>query len=743
MLSWNANLAFGFLTPAFFAAGLLLASVPVIIHILNRRRFKTVNWAAMDFLLRAMRKNRRRLRFEQWLLLLVRCCLLLLLGTALARPLACNSQSLANLAAQRSGLHILIIDNSYSMAYESDRPDAKTNLDQARKLARQTLERLSAGGESVALITAASPATAIIPKPIYDLAAARSAIERIEQSNGGTDLPGALRLADQIAREESRQPNKRLYIFSDATHGAWSTADSAALEKLGKDLARDCHITHYDLSRPGQSNAAVVAVSPTGRLTRASFDNDFRAVVRGYGTSRPMLLQWRLDQQNLSGAHNVSPGVDTPPIVQPLPRSLSGGVHVLSASIAAEDRLKLDDQFRRAIDVAADLKVLIVEGERGAGPMDSSGAFLAAALAPDFAGSAATSQPVESYVAPELISDLEVGNRVLSDYRAIVLAGVGNIQPQFAEQLEKFVRGGGTLLIFMGESVNGENYNATLLPRGLLPGPLTKRVSATGDVPAYYFDFNPHGDVHPLLSVFKGVEKSGLSSARVLSYWEADVPDDAKLRVLNYLPAGATAASTQASHTKLDPAITVHDLGSGRVVWLAIPANEEGLTVKYAYLPLMHELLAGSVKAADNWMNLSVGDSLQIPPSIRLTASPSLKDSQETEVVLEPTNGADGSRVYRSRPLSRAGRYTLSTGLRTIPLVVNVPPEESDIRPVDRSMIRKVLGDVEIDFQSDELPPVSESVAAGNDYGWSVMLIVLTLVCLECFLAMQFGHYRR
>ena len=71
-------LAFGFITPACAVAGLLLASIPIIIHILNRRRYKTVPWAAMEFLLRAMKKNRRRLKFEQWLLLATRCLVLLL-----------------------------------------------------------------------------------------------------------------------------------------------------------------------------------------------------------------------------------------------------------------------------------------------------------------------------------------------------------------------------------------------------------------------------------------------------------------------------------------------------------------------------------------------------------------------------------------------------------------------------------------------------------------------------------------
>src|SRR5437764_12236262 len=60
------------------------AAVPVIIHLLNRRRFRIVEWAAMRFLLAAQRQNVRRLRLEQWLLLAVRCLMLVLLVVAMA-----------------------------------------------------------------------------------------------------------------------------------------------------------------------------------------------------------------------------------------------------------------------------------------------------------------------------------------------------------------------------------------------------------------------------------------------------------------------------------------------------------------------------------------------------------------------------------------------------------------------------------------------------------------------------------
>src|SRR5690242_1172044 len=90
-----------FVSPWFAVAGAALASIPIIIHILNRRRFKVVRWAAMEYLLQAMRKNRRRLKFEQWLLLAMRCMLIFLMGLALARPLGCDNSTIAALGGQR------------------------------------------------------------------------------------------------------------------------------------------------------------------------------------------------------------------------------------------------------------------------------------------------------------------------------------------------------------------------------------------------------------------------------------------------------------------------------------------------------------------------------------------------------------------------------------------------------------------------------------------------------------------
>src|SRR5215212_1596383 len=158
MTSVPPILAAWFINPWFAVAGAALASIPIIIHFLNRRRFKVVKWAAMEYLLNAMRKNRRRIKFEQWLLLAMRCLLIFFMGLALARPLGCDNSTIAALGGQRTALHVFVIDNSYSMAYEpGGRPDAKSHLDQAKLMAKRLIDRLSAGNEEVMVITASSP----------------------------------------------------------------------------------------------------------------------------------------------------------------------------------------------------------------------------------------------------------------------------------------------------------------------------------------------------------------------------------------------------------------------------------------------------------------------------------------------------------------------------------------------------------------------------------------------------------
>src|SRR5439155_15814737 len=97
---------FEFLNPGFLAAGAALVSLPILIHLINRMRFKRVRWAAMEFLLKSQKRNRRRLILEQLLLLALRCLLVLLAVLMVTRYLF----SFAMFEPQ-STLHVVVLDD--------------------------------------------------------------------------------------------------------------------------------------------------------------------------------------------------------------------------------------------------------------------------------------------------------------------------------------------------------------------------------------------------------------------------------------------------------------------------------------------------------------------------------------------------------------------------------------------------------------------------------------------------------
>jgi len=96
--------------------GLVATGVPILIHLLNRRKHREVPWAAMRFLMAAIRKNRRRIRIEQWLLLAVRTLLVLLVVSAMAKPFL---ESFGAVIAGRRTHRVIVLDASLSMGYTS------------------------------------------------------------------------------------------------------------------------------------------------------------------------------------------------------------------------------------------------------------------------------------------------------------------------------------------------------------------------------------------------------------------------------------------------------------------------------------------------------------------------------------------------------------------------------------------------------------------------------------------------
>ena len=77
-------------------------ALPIIIHLINQRRYQTVRWAAMMFLLAANRMSRGYARLRQWLIMAMRMAAIA--GADLRRQPAAG-RGLAGPGGRRPGRH--------------------------------------------------------------------------------------------------------------------------------------------------------------------------------------------------------------------------------------------------------------------------------------------------------------------------------------------------------------------------------------------------------------------------------------------------------------------------------------------------------------------------------------------------------------------------------------------------------------------------------------------------------------
>lgn len=213
----GANLlAFGFGSLAMLG-WLAAAAAPIVIHLWNKRKYREIHWAAMEYLLAAMRKNSRRIQVEQWILLAVRTALVALVALAAAQPFL-ERFGLDFVAGQRT-LKLLVIDGSYSMAFK---PSEKSRFERAKQLASQIVGE-SHQGDAFTLVLMSTPPAVIVGTPAVEPRAFLDEIENLKPAHGGADLVATLAKVDEVLgkADQSSFPRREVYFLSDLQRVTW------------------------------------------------------------------------------------------------------------------------------------------------------------------------------------------------------------------------------------------------------------------------------------------------------------------------------------------------------------------------------------------------------------------------------------------------------------------------------------------------------------------------------------------
>src|SRR4051812_32648701 len=278
------------------------AAVPVIIHLLNRKRYVVVNWAAMRFLLAAQKKNVRRLKLEQWLLLAVRTLLVLLVALAMAavmpwfEPVWQKLFPGDALAAPSQGRthRIIVLDGSFTMA--ARRPDDLSRFDAAKAQAKAILEK-SNPGDGYSLILLGSPAQVIVPGPADDRDKVAREVDELKLPHGSADLPGGLHAAaEMVSKPLGKYARREVYFVTDLRKSAWplpaAGARPAEARPAGPSsgpagswarLLAGARVVAIDVAGQDADNVAVTALALGDPLPLVHTDLAVTATVHNHG----------------------------------------------------------------------------------------------------------------------------------------------------------------------------------------------------------------------------------------------------------------------------------------------------------------------------------------------------------------------------------------------------------------------------------------------------------------------------
>ncbi|MGE0758118.1 MAG: BatA domain-containing protein [Pirellulaceae bacterium] len=458
----------------FAAAGAVCAAIPLLIHLLNRRRYRVVPWAAMQFLAEAVRQRQRVLRLRDWLLLLVRTLAVALFGLALARPYFAVSGDPARAGAP---IHaVLLVDNSLSMGV---RGLGGTRLDEAKRRAVAFVEQLPAGSAFSVVATCEPPDPHSVP--FESVASAVDALTRIELADRGLSVRDGLPAWRRLAVADTVRA-AHLVLFTDLQEQNWQELDRVESGELPP-------LTVVDVAGESTDNSCVARLEVADDVVDGTAPTTIVAEIRHHGTMprRAVRVALSIDEREVdSQSIELGPGGTVREVVfrQSLAafRPEAGVPTFVPVKVTLSgDRLVEDDARYLLVPVVGAWPIVFVDQYGADQERPALGRFgetrhLRQLLITQAGSADRASRPGRALGSggPRHVRLEQLDRNVLADARVVVLAGLASPADK-VDLLRDFVVQGGQLLIAAGGDFDAAAWNAAAWREGdgVLPLPLS------------------------------------------------------------------------------------------------------------------------------------------------------------------------------------------------------------------------------------------------------------------------------
>lgn len=627
-------------------AGLAGVLIPVILHLIRRQAAKPYDWGAMRFLFDTVAARRRRMEWEDFLLMIARCLLIALIVLAVARPFVPPNSGIPWLfvlplgllgvaafggsfvissvrgkwAMRGSAILILlgawflilkeknlnlkryqtserrdvaiVIDGSTSMLL---REDGRTTFERAVEEARDFVKGAPKG--TAFSIVLGGPAPELkTGTPLTHRADVLEALDQLEPVGGAFRAHDALGVAT-LSLAEGRGSSRDLVVFTDLQRIGWQFDSSTSWANLGDaweglpDRAKPRLLLRSFAPPEKLRNVSITGI----KLSRDVVGTDREVVIRisientGTEVVTPGLMRVTVGENELEpkGLGQMASGESS--VLEYRYQFSKIGPQVIKVVLDGNDDLSGDDIAEKAVWVKKTLPVLIVEGNAGASFFQRAGGYLSLALAP-------VSEKEETFVDPRVIDAAALTREKIDNDAVIVLADVTRLPASAASRIADFVINGGGLWVIAGPKLDPTYYNSWRGGDGkVMPLNLGEMRFPENGVQAAPGTFD-----HPVLSLFKDEVGQDFGEAVIEGY-----------RNSSNLVEGALAA---ARYSDGEIFLATRNYGNGRVfvTTTSLDARMGSFPARPSFVPFVHEMT--------NW--LAGGQTVDL--NVRASWSPAL-----------------------------------------------------------------------------------------------------------------------
>ena len=652
-----------FLHPEFLYLTPLLA-VPVLIHLLNRIRYRVVRWAAIDFLLASERRAVRRARLRQILLMALRTLLLAAAVLALAQPIFRGG--ITALLGGSSQVAV-IIDASASMSAADATGPA---FDRAKKLVAGTLASLS-GSTRAAAGTFAAAYNCPFREPLQNRQIVASFVDAASLTAGAGNVPRAIQAAAETLQHSGGGGS--IWLLTDLQASGWQTHRSGAWQQVRQALeqAGSPRLIITDLAPKIESNLSITNVRLRPSILTKGDRPKLIATVVLHGdkttvTSVGLFLNGR---QIVSRSVHLDAGgkVEVTFRLPAMENDTQAGYLKLSP-----DAVPADDRYYFVIRTTRRIPILLVDGRPSSIPFEGAADFLALALEPPEAQAMG-----RSLFSSETIRFEELPSTPLADYAAVFLADVTRLSDQASRQLRDFVSQGGLAIVFPGGHTDVAAWNKSDFPGVRIESIL----QAEDDKPMKVNWTLPNSPV------VGNMPTEGLDQLRIRRLFQF---------------AAETTSEVLATTDGGEPFLLRLQMGKGKAYVFAVSCQVDFSNLPFTPLLLLtvHRALLNHLVEHGEPLAREAFDEL----GFSLTGgSQSILTPDGQILALRPLEDRPGQAIFTRTELSGIYRLVQATTARdddigTAVAAINVPAEESILQRIDPQTVRSLLEGYSVSF---------------------------------------------